>query len=282
MSNNIGLLNSITLKQINSYIKNPSTTVVINDNGDRLSSDELTQYIYENIKLKSRQPIISIVSDKSIGIDDIRSLKKTLQLSADKSSSISRFVVIESSERLTIEAQNSLLKLTEELPKNTVICLKTSKPKELLETIISRSYMINVLPVKFDDMLEHYSGKSLDELILSNIYQLSSGMPGQIKQLITGKLEQSGQMMLNAKKFITSSAYDKQIFMQKFLSDKEDLVQFINTLKVLTRSGMNNAKTTKKKKRWSYNLSVINEIQNMLKFNVLKKIAILSLSLKLK
>lgn len=77
---------------------------------------------------------------QSIGIKETRELIKWLQLKPFQSQA--KLAIVYEAEKLTTEAQNSLLKTLEEPPKNSYIILITYNHKRLLQTIISRSELI--------------------------------------------------------------------------------------------------------------------------------------------
>lgn len=77
----------------------------------------------------------------SIGIEQIKKIKTQLYLKPIKSNC--KAMVIEDAQLLTVEAQNSMLKILEEPPAQTYIFLSTSSIEELLPTIISRCKVIH-------------------------------------------------------------------------------------------------------------------------------------------
>ena len=79
---------------------------------------------------------------KSIGIDQIRRLQH--QLSLKPYSSFYQIGIIPTAEKLTIPAQNALLKLLEEPPKDTIIILSSQNADLLLPTIVSRCQIIRL------------------------------------------------------------------------------------------------------------------------------------------
>ena len=79
---------------------------------------------------------------KSIGIDQIRRLQH--QLSLKPYSSFYQIGIIPTAEKLTIPAQNALLKLLEEPPKDTIIILSSQNADLLLSTIVSRCQIIRL------------------------------------------------------------------------------------------------------------------------------------------
>jgi len=75
----------------------------------------------------------------SIGIDQIRDLEKKLALKSYKAKI--KIAVINEAEKLTLPAQNALLKTLEEPPPNSLIILTAAKKDLLLPTIISRCHV---------------------------------------------------------------------------------------------------------------------------------------------
>jgi DNA polymerase III delta prime subunit len=95
-----------------------------------------------NIQSPDVLVIENIGDKKSIGIDQIREGIRFLQ---EKPFELKhKYVVIPKAERLTTEAQNSLLKVLEEPPIYAEIRLGTKSEQDLLETVISRCKRINL------------------------------------------------------------------------------------------------------------------------------------------
>ena len=74
----------------------------------------------------------------SIGIAQVHALNQTLSASKYDIETPYRVSVINQAEKLTTEAQNALLKLLEEPPKDAVIILITQDSSKLLDTVKSR------------------------------------------------------------------------------------------------------------------------------------------------
>ena len=84
--------------------------------------------------------IIPEPNKDSVSINQIRDMQEEAHLRPF----IARFKVyiIEEAERMSEEAANSLLKILEEPPRDTVFVLTTSSPQDILPTIISRCQMV--------------------------------------------------------------------------------------------------------------------------------------------
>lgn len=116
--------------------------------------------------------------NKAIGIATIKELidwaaKKPFQAEH-------KLAIILNSESLTPEAQNSLLKTLEEPSPNTLICLVTSNPASLLNTILSRGkltflqdeYNLDLDPKQQSRVAEFITGNMITKLAI--VDQISS------------------------------------------------------------------------------------------------------------
>ena len=81
-----------------------------------------------------------------IGIDHVRAMKRNVMLKM--AGGRQRIFFISHADRLNAEASNSLLKLLEEPPQNTILILTTSMPGRLLETIVSRCQAVRFDPLE--------------------------------------------------------------------------------------------------------------------------------------
>ena len=101
---------------------------------------------FEKIKDLYEKADIKIIereeNEKSIGISQTR--EGTKFLSEKPFSYLKKFLIILDSEKLTTQAQNSLLKTLEETPPYALILLSSKTQNSLLETIISRCRMVAI------------------------------------------------------------------------------------------------------------------------------------------
>jgi DNA polymerase-3 subunit delta' len=91
-----------------------------------------------NEKTKKMQTIIAV--------DTVREIKQFFHLTAGEGGW--RIVVVEGAEDFTPEAQNALLKGLEEPPKQAILLLATDAPSRLLPTTRSRCRVLNLAPLK--------------------------------------------------------------------------------------------------------------------------------------
>ncbi len=93
--------------------------------------------------------VIYITHEKpgTIGVEDIRGqINGTVAIKPY--SSRRKVYIINDGEKMTVQAQNALLKTLEEPPEYTVILILTTNVEALLSTILSRCVVLNMKPVK--------------------------------------------------------------------------------------------------------------------------------------
>lgn len=135
----------------------------------------------------------------NIGIEQVRNLKKNIYLSPLKSQ---WKAVVVKAEEITKEAQNSLLKILEEPPNNTIIVITHSNLEVFLPTILSRCLII-----KLD------TKKKIDENIIKTYKELFR------------KLEQAG-------------VGERLKTAENFCKNREDALQFLEYLILAARELM--------------------------------------------
>jgi DNA polymerase-3 subunit delta' len=160
---------------------------------------------------KNHPDIISVVHEKpnSIGIREIRD-----QLIDDVEirpySGPYKIYIINDAQKMTLQAQNALLKTIEEPPSYAIILLLTENPDAFLPTITSRCVSLDLKPVS-DHMVKNY----LMEHMHIPDYQaevdasLAQGNIGRAKQAATSEeFEQLSQDALH----IVENAKDMQLY----------------------------------------------------------------------
>lgn len=107
--------------------------------------------------LSKNQPDIIYVSHEkpnTIGVEDIRT-----QINGDIGikpySSPRKIYIMNEGEKMTVQAQNALLKTLEEPPEYAVIIILTTNVEAMLPTILSRCVVLNMKPVK-DSLVKKY------------------------------------------------------------------------------------------------------------------------------
>lgn len=111
--------------------------------------------------LSGNQPdIIQVTHEKpnTIGVEDVRTQINNDIILKPYSSPYKVYIVNEA-EKMTPQAQNALLKTMEEPPAYAVILLLTANVNSMLQTILSRSVILNMKPVGDEQMREYLMHK---------------------------------------------------------------------------------------------------------------------------
>lgn len=100
--------------------------------------------------------IIRVTHEKpnTISVDDIR-VQVNNDVAIKPYSSSRKIYIINEAEKMTVQAQNALLKTLEEPPEYTVILLLTANVNSLLPTILSRCVVLNMKPVP-DELVKRF------------------------------------------------------------------------------------------------------------------------------
>lgn len=109
----------------------------------------------------SHPDLIFVTHEKpaSIGVDDIREqINDTIMVRPY--SSYYKIYIVDEAEKMTVQAQNALLKTIEEPPPYAVILLLTTNQDAFLPTILSRCVQLKLKPLK-DETVREYLIRSL-------------------------------------------------------------------------------------------------------------------------
>lgn len=95
-------------------------------------------------------------------------------------------------ESMLPSAANKLLKTLEEPPPQTLFLLVTSKPEELLATILSRIQQISI---------PHYTQKEMVDFLIEK-YQIDSSKAQEISEISNGNINKAIQLLTNLDEYI--------------------------------------------------------------------------------
>lgn len=105
----------------------------------------------------------------SIGVDDIREqINDTIMVRPY--SSQYKIYIVDEAQKMTVQAQNALLKTIEEPPAYAVIMLLTTNPDAFLQTILSRCVQLKLKPLKDSVVKDYLEDKLQVKDIQAEIY----------------------------------------------------------------------------------------------------------------
>ena len=141
--------------------------------GKNAMARELAAILLEMENLFNSPDYIEIKPDgNSIKIAQIRKLQSDILVKPYKSYKI---YVIDEAQKMTVEAQNALLKTLEEPPKYAIIILITDNKESLLDTIKSRCEIIKFTPIPMQEVASYLTMNGIDSKRASLLANFSRG-----------------------------------------------------------------------------------------------------------
>lgn len=190
--------------------------------------------------LSQNQPdIIRITHEKpaSIGVDDIRG-----QINSDMSikpyASPYKIYIINEAEKMTVQAQNALLKTLEEPPSYGVIMLLVNNLNTLLPTILSRCIVLDMKPVK-DELVMKFLMEEMEvpDYKAKVCTAFARGNIGKAKALASSEeFDHIREEAVNLLKYITDMEISDIVFAIKKIQEyKFDISDYLDILAVWYR-----------------------------------------------
>jgi len=196
--------------------------------GDQQSRREATLRLLTEKGIVSDHSLINIGEEKEkIGINEIKTLLPHLHV---RPAGKQRAVVIYEAQRLTIAAQNALLKLLEEPPTHLIIILAVPNPRLLLPTVVSRCLINEVKTDKRGrvggDVIKILKAQGGQRLMLfeekvgynqQSIYSFLDAVEAHLKE---GLNQKSAQMLLKlwrAKELLRDASANSKLIIDELL-----------------------------------------------------------------
>ena len=204
--------------------------------------------------------------DSTIKIDEIREL--ILELSSYGIESALRVVVIVDAHRMTVQAQNALLKSLEEPSRDCYFILTSSKEKALLPTVISRCTELRLPLWPKDKLVSELIEQGVEANKAEEIASLSGGSIGKalvyanddsFRELLT--LFEDSFLSLNNEKSVAYAS-------SKLKASRDDGDMLINLLEIYTTNLLKKADNSQALKNINNMLSAIATARKWQKSNV--------------
>jgi len=164
---------------------------------------------------------ISFPKATSISIDTIRELKKRLSLTSFFGKKV--IIIIHNADQMTIEANNSLLKILEEPPPETVFLLTTDYLQYIIPTIKSRCHLINFPIISKEEIsLALKESKQIPHKLSAAIAEHSFGSYGRALELLEEDFSERRKFLLSIIKKIFSSSKADLLNLSETLTKEKD------------------------------------------------------------
>ena len=199
-------------------VKTPQIIIFIGQKGSGKASimRDLGLKITTHKNISEVQPL---EGKKTIGIEQIRDIKKISFLTKKEP----QVIMVPNAEKITNEAQNSMLKLLEDTPANLHIFLGTTSLGKLLITIRSRAYLWRVMNPTIEEVINEY--KNLDINKIEQAVKLTSQRSRYLEEYLV-----EGKTPLNidtAKEILSEDKFER---LQRVNGLSKDLQQSVDTI----------------------------------------------------
>ncbi len=259
----------------------PQSLILVGSSG--MGKETLLKKIAEEVggnRWAHRANIIEPLEDKKqISIDQIREIKAGLKLSTDKI----RLVILPHAEKLTIEAQNSLLKMLEEPPVMTHFLLATPKLSDMLKTIQSRSVIWLLVKPNNEEIYSYFP--NIERKVIEKAILVSARKPGLLFSLLDEGSEHGLIASLDtAREILSSNEFDRMCLVNSLVKDSKGLGELLNAFEIICQSALHNVASKgdeKSTKAWQKRLNYVEKSISQLEKNIQAKLVISKLFLML-
>lgn len=117
-----------------------------------------------------------------IGVDDVRNGING-DIVIKPYSSPYKIYIVDEAEKMSVQAQNALLKTIEEPPSYAVIMLLTANAKGFLPTILSRCIVLNLKPISDEEMESYLRKQGVGEDRIHTVVKFSRGNVGKAMRM---------------------------------------------------------------------------------------------------
>ncbi len=229
------LLHPLTIRWLSQAALTPSGAYLFHGNdshGKATAAIELAALLNRDAPTYPYLTIIGREDKASIGIEQIRRLQSDLVLKAANPTG-QRIILVDEAGKLTVEAQNALLKVIEEPPESTVIILAASDPERLLPTVRSRTQAVYFPPLS-DQVIADYLTEhdSVPGPLAHEIAELSGGAVGLARRLARDDSELETYRRFDAlgQELLAAPVFTRLVTAKQLADSKAPLAILVNRL----------------------------------------------------
>lgn len=182
--------------------------------------------------------VLEIDAASHRGIDDVRSLRDAVKLAPAYAKK--KAYIIDEAHMLTVEASNALLKTLEEPPSHVVFILATTNPEKLLDTIRSRTTVVNFTKATKSEITRSLEriikGENLkiENKVLELIAKTSDGSFRDAAKVLENLVSQDALLVDKAKLILGGDEAIENLVM---LLEKKDLEKVLGLIKTNIKNG---------------------------------------------
>lgn len=241
----------------------------------------IKEYIILKSGIKESTAINIYPVNRSIGIDNIRELR--LKFSLKSFSGIKQFIFINDAEAMTREAQNALLKILEEPPRNTVFVIFNQDENALLPTIHSRCTIINVGKPRLNDLEQYFIKNGYKGVDVASALAISDGWPELAESILINESTEFTEILKYAKELLQKPLNEKLMDVDKLSKDKTRIKIVLFAIERLAKSTFDKKVQSSGAvdQRWLNILETVENSQMLYKHNVTSRLLLTNLMVNL-
>lgn len=176
----------------------------------------------------------------SMGVETVRDIKKSLFFMPNDGDR--KVYIIDDAQKMTVQAQNALLKFIEEPPASVLFFIVADKKESLLPTVVSRTRIISLAPSDNADIRRFLmseskksGGEQIDEAI-----NMAEGSPGKALKLLCRDFSRQRQLCLDFMPILVStSKSDAMAFLLSMKLNRDGVKEFFTLLMTALADVMN-------------------------------------------
>lgn len=176
----------------------------------------------------------------SMGVETVRDIKKSLFFMPNDGDR--KVYIIDDAQKMTVQAQNALLKFIEEPPASVLFFIVADKKESLLPTVVSRTRIILLAPSDNADIRRFLmseskksGGEQIDEAI-----NMAEGSPGKALKLLCRDFSRQRQLCLDFMPVLVStSKSDAMAFLLSMKLNRDGVKEFFTLLMTALADVMN-------------------------------------------
>ncbi|MDQ3020477.1 MAG: hypothetical protein M3R36_07905 [Bacteroidota bacterium] len=210
---------------------------------EKLEKEDFANYLDEiEKKAADKYHKISLLKANDIRISSIRQIKREIYMTGKTGKK--KIFVISKCDMMNPQSANSLLKILEEPPKNSILILTTSKINSLLPTIIGRCQKIKFDSISKENILKFITQKEprISSLNADIFAELSEGSITKCNEILGKNYLELREKVLDLLNSVITNQYLKLGNDIDFIigkKDKERVKQFLMMLEIWFRDIMN-------------------------------------------
>lgn len=233
---------------------------------------ELAINLANNVSNTKKQDINVIepaLDKKNISIDQIRNIK----LATNLTKTSKNIIVIPNANLMSLEAQNSILKLLEEPSPSTHFILTVNHKNLLIETILSRVMIWNITNPTKQQIVDYYSNKYSNNEIKKAIL-LSDCRMGLLSAIIKNNNHPLLNFIDTSKELLLESKFDRMCRIDNMVKNPDQIYDLLDSLSLICLAATESSASgnISKIKPWFNRLKIISESQNELHYGISPKL----------